>query len=65
MVNFKSMKKRYYIKELMQILGISRKTYYNWEDAKKVRPAKRDKMSGFRYWTDEDIKKLKKITGRS
>jgi len=64
MVNIRSMEKRYYIQDLIKMLGISRKTYYNWEDAGKVKPAKRDKMSGFRYWTDEDINWLKKITGR-
>ncbi len=64
MVTFSSMEKRYYIKELIKALGISRKTYYNWEEAGKVKPAKRDKMSGFRYWTEADVKKLVRLTGR-
>jgi len=58
------MKKRYYINDLIKILGISKNTYYNWENNGKVPEAKRDPMSNYRYWTDEDIKKLKKITGR-
>jgi DNA-binding transcriptional MerR regulator len=58
------MQKRYHISELIKILGISRKTYYLWEAAKKIPKAKRDPMSGYRYWTGEDIKKLRNITGR-
>jgi len=58
------MKKRYFIEDVIKILSISRKTYYNWEAAKKVPQAKRDPMSRYRYWTEDDIKKLKKVTGR-
>lgn len=59
------MNKRYYISDLVKVLGISRKTYYNWEHAGKIPKPHRDPMSGFRYWTKEDIEKLKKITGRT
>lgn len=59
------MEKRYYIEDLIKFLAISRKTYYNWEAAGKVPEPKRDPMSNYRYWTDADIKKLKKITGRA
>lgn len=58
------MEKRYHIDEIVKALGISRKTYYNWEEAGKVPRAKRDPMSDYRYWTEADLKKLKKITGR-
>ena len=58
------MQKRYYISELIKILRISRKTLYLWDGAGKIPKPKRDPMSGYRYWTEEDIKKLKKITGR-
>lgn len=56
--------KRYLIAKVIKILGISRKTLYLWETAKKIPKAKREPMSGYRYWTDEDIKELKKITGK-
>lgn len=56
---------RYYIEDIERILKISRKTYYNWEKAGKIPEAKRDPMSNYRYWTDADLQKLKKITGRS
>jgi len=58
------MEKRYFIEDIERLLGISRKTYYNWENAGKVPKAKRDPMSNYRYWTAKEIKKLKKITGR-
>ena len=58
------MKKRYAIKEIEKILSITRRTYYRWEAVGKIPKAKRDPMSRKRYWTEEDIKKLKKITGR-
>lgn len=56
--------KRYYLAEVIKILGISRNGFYNWERAGKVPKPKRDPMSDYRYWTEEDLKRLKKITGR-
>ena len=58
------MEKRYLTQEAANILGISKLTLYNWEKAKKIPKAKRDPMSNYRYYTEEDLKKLKKITGR-
>ena len=56
--------KRYYIKDLAEILGVSTRTILNWEQAGKIPKAKRDPMSQYRIYTEESIKKLKKITGR-
>ena len=56
--------KRYYLDDVIKILGISRTTYYNWEASGKVSKPKRDPMSRYRYWTDADLKKLKKLRGR-
>ena len=56
--------KRYYLDDVIKVLGISRKTYYNWEASGKVPKPKRDPMSRYRYWTEADLRKLKKITGR-
>jgi len=58
------MKKRYQMQDVEKLLGIPRRTYYRWEAAGKVPKAKRDPMSNQRYWTEEDLKKLKKIIGR-
>jgi len=58
------MEKKYYIEDVERILKVPRTTYYNWEKAKKVPRPKRDPMSKYRYWTETDLKRLKKITGR-
>jgi DNA-binding transcriptional MerR regulator len=58
------MEERYYIEDIERELCITRWTYYNWENAGKVPKAKRDPMNNYRYWTEEDLKKLKKLTGR-
>ncbi len=58
------MEERYFIEDVLKALKISRKTYYNWEKAGKIPPAKRDPMSKFRYWMKKDIEQLKKITQR-
>lgn len=59
-----NMKKRYFIEDIEKELGVTRRTYYNWEKFGKVPKARRDPMSKYRYWTEEDLRKLKKITGR-
>jgi len=56
--------KIYYIKDLEKALGVKRKTFYYWEKMGKIPKAKRTPMGSYRYWTDKDIEKLKKITGR-
>ena len=64
MVTSSIMEKRYSVNDVIKELRVSLKTYYNWEHAGKIPKPKRDPMSNWRYWTDEDLKKLKKITGR-
>ena len=56
--------KRYLIKDIIKTLNISRKTYYNWEKKGKIPASKREPMSGYRFWTQKDLEKLRKITGR-
>lgn len=58
------MEKRYYIKDIIKVLGICKKTYYLWEASEKIPKPKRDKMNNYRYWTEADVKKLCKKTGR-
>ncbi len=55
------MKEKYFIKDLEQILGVHRKTFFYWEKAGKVPQAKRTPMGNYRYWTNDDIKKIKRI----
>ena len=59
------MDKRYFISDVEDMLDITRRTYYRWEEFGKVPKAKRDPMSNQRYWNEKDIKHLKKITGRA
>lgn len=58
------MKKIYYIKDIIKILGICKDTYYYWEENNKVFKPKRTITGNYRYWTIEDLKRLKKLTGR-
>ena len=56
--------KRYYsVKDVVEILGIARGTLYNWEKAKKIPRPKRNRLSNYRLYTIEDIKKIKKLMG--
>ncbi len=56
--------RNYRISEVIKALGICRKTYYVWENASKIPKPKREPISGYRFWTEEDLKRLKKIVGR-
>lgn len=58
------MEKRYRPREVAKILGVYKRTLFNWEAGGKIPEAKRDPMNNYRYYTKEDIEKLKKITGR-
>jgi hypothetical protein len=58
------MGKLYSLKHIMKMLGVSRRTLFNWEKAGKIPKAKRDPMNNYRYYTETDLQKLKKITGR-
>lgn len=55
---------RYTSQQVAEILGIYKRTLFNWEAAGKIPKAKRDPMNNYRYYNDEDIKKLQKITER-
>ena len=57
-------RQKYAIKDVEKLIGVSRQTLYGWEKAGKVPKGKRDPMSNYRYWTEADIKTLKKIMGR-
>lgn len=54
-------KKKYYIKDVEEKLGVNRKTLFAWEALRKVPKAKREPMSNYRYWSDSDIRKLKNL----
>lgn len=62
--NIPPYKDRISTQNLADMLGICKKTLYRWEAAKKIPPALRDPMNEYRYYTETDLKKIEKITGR-
>ena len=50
--------------EVADILKVYKRTLFNWEMLGKIPKAKRDPMNNYRYWTEEDVMRLKKITKR-
>lgn len=61
MVNKKS---RFSSRQVAEVLGVDKKTLFNWEAAGKIPKARRDPMNNYRYYHEEDIVELKKITKR-
>ena len=59
------MEKKYFIKDVEQLLDVKRVTLFYWEKAGKIPKAKRTPMGNYRYWTQDDINLLKKITKRN
>ncbi len=56
---------RYYsINEVANILGISKQTMIRYESKDIFPKAKRNKLNGWREYTEKDIEALKKIMGR-
>lgn len=57
--------KRYYtVSEVCKMLGIFKNTLYNWEKKGKIPKAYRDPMSGWRLYSQRDMEKIKRISGR-
>ncbi len=57
-------KKFYNIQEVADELRVHKWTIYNWEKAGKIPKAARDPMNEYRIYTEVDLKKIKKISGR-
>lgn len=55
---------RHTAQQVANILGIYKRTLFNWEKAGKIPRAKRDPMNNYRYYTMEDINYLMRITNR-
>lgn len=56
--------KRHNAQNVAELLGINKRTLFNWEAAGKIPKAQRDPMNNYRYYSDFDVKQLRKITGR-
>lgn len=62
--NIPPYRERVSTQDLADMLGMCKKTLYRWEAAKKIPKARRDPMNGYRYYNEEDLKTIEKITGR-
>jgi excisionase family DNA binding protein len=56
--------KFYTIQEVADILGVGKTTIYNWERLGKIPKARRELISNYRIFTNSDVEKLQRITGR-
>jgi DNA-binding transcriptional MerR regulator len=54
-------RQKLYIRDVERKLGVKRKTLFYWEAHNKIPKAKREVMSGYRYWTLNDIERIKNI----
>lgn len=50
--------KLYTVKEVLELVGISRNTLYNWEKAGKIPVAHRN-VSGHRVYTEEELQRIR------
>lgn len=55
---------RYTAQHVAGLLDINKRTLFNWEESGKLPKAKRDPMNNYRYYTDDDIARIKRITKR-
>ncbi len=56
--------KKYTRTEIARALRVSSMTVFRWEKAGKIPAARRNPTSNYRTYTEADLKKLRKITGR-
>lgn len=54
--------KRYTMKDVITLLGITKNTLINWEKSGKMPPAKRESLSGYRYWTEEELEMMRELS---
>jgi len=60
------MKERYYsVIQTAQFLVISKQTLIRYENKKLFPAARRNALNGWREYTEEDVKKLRSIMGRT
>jgi DNA-binding transcriptional MerR regulator len=54
------MKRHYTIGQLAKELGVCKNTIFYWLNTGKIKEPTREKISGFRYWTKNEVKNIKK-----
>ncbi len=55
------MEKKYFIKDLEMMLNVKRVNIVYWEKTGKIPKASRTPMGNYRYWTKDDVEKIKKL----
>lgn len=55
------MKDKYFAKDLIEMFGVKRLTLFYWEKTGKIPKAKRTPMGNYRYWSHEDVEKIRKL----
>ena len=55
------MERKYFIKDLEMILNVKRVNIVYWEKTGKIPRASRTPMGNYRYWTKDDVEKIKKL----
>ena len=55
------MEKKYFVKDVEKMLGVTRLNISYWEKTGKIPKAKRTPMGNYRYWLKADIDKLRAI----
>jgi len=50
-----------FIKDIEKILGVKRETLFYWEKTGKIPKSKRTPMGNYRYWSKEDVDKIKRL----
>jgi DNA-binding transcriptional MerR regulator len=60
------MKEKYYsVTQTAHLLGISKQTLVRYENKKLFPAARRNTLNGWREYTEEDIRRLRAIMGRT
>ncbi|MBF0489366.1 MAG: MerR family transcriptional regulator [Candidatus Omnitrophica bacterium] len=55
------MEKKYFMKDVEKMLGVTRLNIFYWEKTGKIPKAKRTPMGNYRYWLKEDVEKIKQL----
>ncbi|MEK9165595.1 MAG: MerR family transcriptional regulator [Patescibacteria group bacterium] len=58
------MKKHYTIGQLAKKLGVCKNTIFYWLNTDKIKGPKREQISGFRYWTEKEVRNIQKLRGK-
>ncbi len=55
------MEKKFFMKDLEKMLGVTRLNIFYWEKTGKIPKARRTPMGNYRYWTKEEVDKIKQL----